>query len=80
MNFSRDWRSGASLRKIGSIIILECDYDSELIEQIKENIPPWERAWNPAAKQWEFAEKYGRLVQRLVRDCLNEIVSIEEKR
>jgi len=79
MNFSRDWRSGASLRKVGSIIVLECDYDPELIEQIKERIPSWERTWNPATRQWEFAEKHTRLVQRLVRDYLNEIVSIEEK-
>lgn len=77
MRLNRDWRSGASLRLRKGLLILMCDYDPELIEALKAAIPSRHRQWVPKYKAWVVTRQYERLVIRLVRECLGEIIRTE---
>lgn len=76
MNFGRTWRDGAALTRIAEGLMLQCDYDVDFIEALKEAIP-WEaRRWDPKRNAWVIANQYGALVRRLIAEYLGEYVII----
>lgn len=79
MRFHRDWRDGASLKLRKGRLILQCDYDVDLIAALKKAIPSRERSWNPKHKAWIIARRHERLVIRLIRKHLGELVRTQKE-
>ena len=78
MRFHRDWRDSASLRLRKGRLILQCDYDEDLIAALKKAIPSPERRWEPKYKAWIITRRHERLVIRLIRKHLGELVQTQK--
>jgi len=66
--------SHLSLEK-GSLV-LRCDYDPDLVAELKTQIPYTDRSWDPDRKTWLVAPKHGQLVASLVAQYLGDLVMI----
>lgn len=77
MEFGRTWKDGASLRRgAAETIVLQCDYNEEFIEALKQAIPWKDRRWDPKRTAWVIADQYDVVVRRLVAEYLGEYVVV----
>lgn len=66
----------ASITREGGMLVYESDYDEDLVEAIKAEIPRLCRRWDEARQVWLVDPRHGRTLVRLTDEYLGENIGL----
>jgi len=72
------YRTPTTLTREGKSLVLAFEYDEELVERIKADIPWHARHYRWDSRDWAINPAYEKAIIRLVKEVLNDDIEVKE--